>query len=151
MTAYVKKFARNVAEHKEKFITGNGATWEPIRAKNLLKKDYTKLFNSLGSTHIFLVAHSDFVSYTDVLLLLLITRRWGHGGRPWSPRSRATPQGLDHRSQRDRESPKSERRKESVSTLLFSRTRDVLSHLNSLTHRFPQFSSFLNFQLDSTE
>ena len=23
---------------------------------------------------------------------------WGHGGRPWSPRSRATPQGLDHRS-----------------------------------------------------
>ena len=23
---------------------------------------------------------------------------WGHGGRPWSPRSRATPQGLDQRS-----------------------------------------------------
>ena len=22
---------------------------------------------------------------------------WGHGGRPWSPRSRATPQGLDQR------------------------------------------------------
>ena len=20
---------------------------------------------------------------------------WGHGGKPWSPRSRATPQGLD--------------------------------------------------------
>ena len=39
---------------------------------------------------------------------------WGHGGTPWSPRSRATPQGLDQRSQRDRESPKSERRKESV-------------------------------------
>ena len=39
---------------------------------------------------------------------------WGHGGRPWSPRSRATPQGLDQRSYRDRESPKSERRKESV-------------------------------------
>ena len=23
---------------------------------------------------------------------------WGHGGTPWSPRSRATPQGLDQRS-----------------------------------------------------
>ena len=23
---------------------------------------------------------------------------WGHGGRPWSPRSQATPQGLDQRS-----------------------------------------------------
>ena len=23
---------------------------------------------------------------------------WGHGRRPWSPRSRATPQGLDQRS-----------------------------------------------------
>ena len=39
---------------------------------------------------------------------------WGHGGTPWSPRSRATPQGLDKRSYRDRVSPKSERRKESV-------------------------------------
>ena len=36
---------------------------------------------------------------------------WGHGGRPWSPRSRATLQGLDQRSYRDRESPKSERRR----------------------------------------
>ena len=25
------------------------------------------------------------------------SNRWGHGGRPWSPRSQATPQGLDHR------------------------------------------------------
>ena len=39
---------------------------------------------------------------------------WGHGGRPWSPRNRAIPQGLDQRSYRDRESPKSERRKDSV-------------------------------------
>ena len=39
---------------------------------------------------------------------------WGHGGRPWSPRIRATPQGLDQWSYRDREPPKSERRKESV-------------------------------------
>ena len=23
---------------------------------------------------------------------------WGHGGRPWSPRRRETPQGLDQRS-----------------------------------------------------
>ena len=36
------------------------------------------------------------------------SQRWGHGGRPWSPRSRATPQGLDQRG------VKSERRKESV-------------------------------------
>ena len=42
------------------------------------------------------------------------SEEWGHGGRPWSPRSRATLQGLDQRSYRDRESPKSERRKESV-------------------------------------
>ena len=39
---------------------------------------------------------------------------WGHGGRLWSPRSRATPQGLEQRLYRDRESPKSERRKESI-------------------------------------
>ena len=26
------------------------------------------------------------------------SERWGHVGRPWSPRSRATPQGLDQRS-----------------------------------------------------
>ena len=26
------------------------------------------------------------------------SERWGNGGRPWSPRSRATPQGLDQRS-----------------------------------------------------
>ena len=38
----------------------------------------------------------------------------GHGGRPWSPRSRATLQDLNQRSYRDRESPKSERLKESV-------------------------------------
>ena len=31
------------------------------------------------------------------------------GGRPWSPRSRETLQGLDQRLYRDRESPKSER------------------------------------------
>ena len=37
-----------------------------------------------------------------------------HGGRPWSPRSRVTPQDLDQRSYRDKESPKSERRRESV-------------------------------------
>ena len=26
------------------------------------------------------------------------SKGWGHGGRSWSPRSRATPQGLDQRS-----------------------------------------------------
>ena len=39
---------------------------------------------------------------------------WGHGRRPWSPRSWANFQGLDQRSYRDRESPKSEQHKESV-------------------------------------
>ena len=39
---------------------------------------------------------------------------WGHGGGPWSPRSRAPTQDLNQRSYRDRKSPKSERRKESV-------------------------------------
>ena len=34
-------------------------------------------------------------------------REWGHGRRPWSFRRRATPQGLDQRSQRDKELPKS--------------------------------------------
>ena len=26
------------------------------------------------------------------------SEKWGHGGKPWSPRSQATPQGLDQRS-----------------------------------------------------
>ena len=39
---------------------------------------------------------------------------WRHGGRPWSSRSQETLQGLDQRLYRDRESPKSEQRKESV-------------------------------------
>ena len=39
---------------------------------------------------------------------------WGHGGKPRSPRSWATPQGLDQMSYRDRESPKSKELKESV-------------------------------------
>ena len=36
----------------------------------------------------------------DVVVVVYPTpsERWGHGGRPWSPRSRATPQGLDQRS-----------------------------------------------------
>ena len=57
--------------------------------------------------------------YRSLLLLLLPDpfREMGHGGRPWSPGSRATSKGLDQRSQRDRESPKSERRKESVAAL----------------------------------
>ena len=42
------------------------------------------------------------------------SEEWGHGGRPWSPRSRAILRGLDQRLYRDRDSPKSERRNESV-------------------------------------
>ena len=42
----------------------------------------------------------------SVLLMLLLPDpfpRMGHGGRPWSPRSRITLLGLDQRSYRDRE------------------------------------------------
>ena len=57
-----------------------------------------------------------FVFFLVVVVVGYLTpsKGWGHGGRPWSLRSQATPQGLDQRSYRDRESPKSERRKESV-------------------------------------
>ena len=53
---------------------------------------------------------SDFASLlflTDFLRNLVVvvvvvyptpSEGWGHGGRPWSPRRRATPQGLDQRS-----------------------------------------------------
>ena len=39
----------------------------------------------------------------DVAVVVVVvyptpSEAWGHGGRPWSPRSRATPQGLDQRS-----------------------------------------------------
>ena len=39
----------------------------------------------------------------DVVVVVVVvyptpSEGWGHGGRPWSPRSRATPQGLDQRS-----------------------------------------------------
>ena len=33
-----------------------------------------------------------------VVVYLTPSEGWGHGGRPWSPRSRATPQDLDQRS-----------------------------------------------------
>ena len=57
-----------------------------------------------------------FLAFSTVVVVGYPTpsEEWGYGGRPWSPRSRATPHGLDQRSYRDGESPKSERRKESV-------------------------------------
>ena len=58
------------------------------------------------------------VIFTGAVVVVVVyptpSEGWGHGGKPLSPRSRETPQGLDQRSYRDRESPKSERRKESV-------------------------------------
>ena len=54
-------------------------------------------------------------TYCNSLCLADPFRQMGHDGRPWSPRSRATPQGLDQSTLRDREGPKSERCKESVS------------------------------------
>ncbi len=46
---------------------------------------------------------SAFVSQLLAIILVVVvgyptpSEGWGHGGRPWSPRSRATPQGLDQR------------------------------------------------------
>ena len=66
----------------------------------------------------FIIVNSSLLFYHSVLLLLLLLpnlfRGMGAWRRSWSPRSRETPQGWDQRSERDRESPKSERRKESV-------------------------------------
>ena len=42
------------------------------------------------------------IDLVDVVVVVVVyptpSEGWGHGGRPWSPRSRATPQGLDQRS-----------------------------------------------------
>ena len=82
---------------------------------NFIKK---RDLNNLKFKHVVKDFDAD---YNDLLYFCAVvvvyptpSKGWGHGGRPWSPRSRATPQGLDQRSYRDRESPKSERRKESV-------------------------------------
>ena len=55
--------------------------------------------------------------------------RRGHGGRPCSPRSLAVLQSLDQRSLREEESPKSERRKESVA--MQCRMRGVLGRMTA--------------------
>ena len=41
------------------------------------------------------------------------SKGWGHGGRPWSPRSRQLPKAWT-RGRKETESPKSERRKQSI-------------------------------------
>ena len=56
----------------------------------------------------------DYFVFLVVVVYPTPSERWGHGESPWSLRSRATPQGLDQRSYRDRELPKSERHKESI-------------------------------------
>ena len=43
---------------------------------------------------------------TVVVVLPDPFRGWGRGGTPRRPNSRATPQGLDHRSRIEREEPK---------------------------------------------
>ena len=40
---------------------------------------------------------SIFSSLFDVVVYPTLSEGWGHGGRPWSSRSRATLQGLDQR------------------------------------------------------
>ena len=60
---------------------------------------------------------SDCFGNFRLLLLLLLPdafRGMVACEKPWSPRSQATPQGLDQRPQRDRELSKSERHKESL-------------------------------------
>ena len=42
--------------------------------------------------------HSPSVAVVVVVDYPTPSEGWGHGGRPWSPRNRATPQGLDQRS-----------------------------------------------------
>ena len=42
--------------------------------------------------------HNSVWSVVVVVVYPTPSEGWGHGGRPWSPRSRATPQGLDQRS-----------------------------------------------------
>ena len=60
-----------------------------------------------------------------------LSQGWGHGGRPWSPRSQAIPHGVDQRLYRDRESPKSERHKKSVAGQC--RMRGVLRRVSAGT------------------
>ena len=46
---------------------------------------------------------------TDLVVVVVLPdpfRGMGHGGTPRRPNSRATPQGLDHRSRIEREEPK---------------------------------------------
>ena len=50
---------------------------------------------------ILLPPQPDVLPRSDVVVVVVYptpSEGWGHGGRPWSPRSRATPQGLDQRS-----------------------------------------------------
>ena len=46
--------------------------------------------------------HGDITKANDVVVVVVVYptpyEGWGHGGRPWSPTSQATPQGLDQRS-----------------------------------------------------
>ena len=79
-----------------------------------------------------------FIEVTFVVVVVVVivgyptpSDGWGHGGRSWSPRSRATPQGLDQRSHSDGESPKSERRKESVAGQCIMRWIDVSGRLST--------------------
>ena len=40
----------------------------------------------------------DCIVYVAVVIYLNPSEEWEHGGRPWSPKNRVTPQGLDQRS-----------------------------------------------------
>ena len=53
-------------------------------------------FAGLGSAN--MSATSLFISSVVVVVYPTPSEGWGHGGKPWSPRSRATSQGLDQRS-----------------------------------------------------
>ena len=56
--------------------------------------------NDLALLEIDPVNHARWRTTANVVVVDYPTpsERWGHGGRPWSPRGRETPQGLDQRS-----------------------------------------------------
>ena len=68
-------------------------------AKRHSELEYNKTITLLSSSQ---QSPKD-VTSDDAIVVVVVdyptpSEGWGHGGKPWSPRSRATPQGLDQRS-----------------------------------------------------
>ena len=58
--------------------------------------DFSKAFDSVWHPALF---HQLILAGLPSCCCYPILFEWGHGGKPWSPRSRATPQGLDQKSE----------------------------------------------------